>query len=319
MATNGSTRGAGNRTDHRISRFFLSWLLSLVAVGAAFAGYLTWQSWQQKQALPALIRAIKTGNGHDRIHQFVRLVQKGNRTEEAIRLVIDTMRTDESIVLDRAERTLVAFGTGATIPLMEAVANEDEDLSVRAGATIALGQMKVEQAVPTLVAALKDANPRIRGATAGALETIGSRSTDPQPLIDALRDSEWGVRYWAARALGKIGPGAHEATPVLIELLGSQEWHDRAAAASALGETACDDASALAPLVDALDDEIWNVRSGAVWALGRMGTRAKSAIPVILPMLQDEHSTVRYNAAHAIRAIDSEAATKAGLAPSDSD
>jgi hypothetical protein len=75
-------------------------------------------------------------------------------------------------------------------------------------------------AVPQLIAALKDHEPEVRAASAKALALMGPKASSAVPaLIDALNDSDENVRRTAARALGQIGPAAHDAIPALVELL----------------------------------------------------------------------------------------------------
>jgi HEAT repeat protein len=77
-----------------------------------------------------------------------------------------------------------------------------------------------KEAVPDLIAALKDQE-----------EDVRSNPADP-----LLKDLGGHVRRAAARALGRIGPAAKEAVPDLIAALKDQDWSVRHNVALALEE-----------------------------------------------------------------------------------
>jgi hypothetical protein len=77
-----------------------------------------------------------------------------------------------------------------------------------------------EAAVPALVGALSDPDPKVRLQAARALARIGPPAKDAvAALTRALDDSDVAVRANAARALGQIGPEARNAVPELIRSL----------------------------------------------------------------------------------------------------
>jgi HEAT repeat protein len=94
----------------------------------------------------------------------------------------------------------------------------DVDLSVRSCAAVALGKIgpAAAEAVPELIKALRD-DARVAVNAAQALWLIGLRAVPA--LIEALGDLDPRVRGCAAGALGKIGPAAAEAVPALIGAL----------------------------------------------------------------------------------------------------
>ena len=86
------------------------------------------------------------------------------------------------------------------------------------------------------------------------------------PLISALKDEDWRIRWGAAYALGEIK-----------------------------------DPRAVEPLIQALKDDDSNVREKAAWALGWIGD--KRAVEPLIQALKDEDSNVRLRAACALREI----------------
>ena len=99
-------------------------------------------------------------------------------------------------------------------------------------------------------------------------------------LIEALKDEDWCVRYFAAIALGDIGPEAKKAVPALIE---------------------------------ALKDEDENVRGNAAIALGKIGPDAKDSVPALIEALKNESEWFRDHAKDALNLIDSQAARNEGV------
>jgi hypothetical protein len=84
-------------------------------------------------------------------------------------------------------------------------------------ALIRIGQ----PAVPSLIALLKEPDPRLRGEAVVALSRIGPEAQAAVPQLTALaqNDPDEAIRKSAVRALGQIGPAAASAVPVLIEKL----------------------------------------------------------------------------------------------------
>ena len=87
----------------------------------------------------------------------------------------------------------------------------DEDINTRASAAWSLGWMmeeEVEDAVPALILALQDLEPRVRAAVADVLGKIGIDSEDVVPvLIQALQDPDLWVRGIVADVLEKYTRG----------------------------------------------------------------------------------------------------------------
>lgn len=98
---------------------------------------------------------------------------------------------------------LVACNSKAVPVLIKGLGNQDE--AFRIPTIAALGEIgsKAAPAVPFLNASLKDKNRDVRIIAVQALRKIGQ---DPiPPLINALKDDNWYVRYKAADTLGQIG------------------------------------------------------------------------------------------------------------------
>jgi HEAT repeat protein len=115
----------------------------------------------------------------------------------------------------------------------------------RTAAADALGTFgaAAEPALPTLVAALRDAAsqatvPEDGGRCARAIGQIGPRcesdSGDVAALVEALQSKDSDVKTQAAAALGRYGQKANDAIPKLRPLVKDKDSRVRAAAAKAL-------------------------------------------------------------------------------------
>jgi len=101
---------------------------------------------------------------------------------------------------------------------------------VREAAAVALGDIKAKEAVKPLLAALEDEGWDVRWAAKNALKRIGQEAV--QPLIAALKDKDKYIRQAAAKALGEIK--VKEAVKPLIEVLKDENKYVRYAAEEAL-------------------------------------------------------------------------------------
>lgn|GEM_PF-6425420 len=66
-------------------------------------------------------------------------------------------------------------------------------------------------------------------------------------------------------------------------------------------------------LIEALEVESLFGKAGTAQALGRIGPEAKAALPRLIEIHNDIHNTERRSFARAIKAIDPEAARRAGV------
>jgi HEAT repeat protein len=100
---------------------------------------------------------------------------------------------------------------------------KDEDKYVRRFSAQALGNLgsEVKGVVPVLVDALRDREKGVVQAAAEALAKTGAEGV--KALADVVKEkkSDPTARKTAVESLGKIGPPAKEAVPILVEVLKS--------------------------------------------------------------------------------------------------
>jgi HEAT repeat protein len=131
--------------------------------------------------------------------------------------------------------------------------------------------------------------------------------------MEVARSGPLSRRGRAAAALGKFGPAAEEAVPVLIKVLKDAAHEDsferEASAAHALGLIAPDTASAdqaVAALLPVLESKVPLSRVEAINALPRFGPRAAAALPGIRALKDDRDAEVRDAVATALLALENE-------------
>jgi HEAT repeat protein len=156
-----------------------------------------------------------------------------------------------------------------------------------------------KKALNQLLEALKSNNVDLRVGAAITLGKIGV----VEPLISALNDTEWEVRWAAATSLGNLR--AKEAVDGLIALLKDEFWEVRRAAAIALGKIR--DEKAAKPLAEALEAELM-IRFEAARALIQLGSKAVGSLQALL---NSEDPDVRMKAAEALGLIGDEKSSEA--------
>jgi len=127
-----------------------------------------------------------------------------------------------------------------------------------------------------------------------------TRSTDGDPLptlIRALRSSALVERLRAAKALGRLGWLAREATPALITALNDEDAKVRESAAHAIGQMGPESLPTLSGMLGHRDKY---VRRNAVWALGKLGPLSRSALSTLCAALRDSDPRTASGAAQAI-------------------
>ena len=264
----------------------------------------------------------------------------------AVPVLIEVLHHSSSKVRDNAVTALTRQGQSATPFLVTAL--KDRDSIVRRRAAQALGQLRDARAAEPLIAALKDRDSNVRQGAAQALKQLNWKplgreltawylmirrnwqqcvqlgDAAVEPLITALKDSDWRVRQGAAQALGQLGDARaveplitalkdsnsdvrQEVTNTLKQLgnatvepliaaLKDRDWSVRHRTAQALGQL--EDVRAVEPLITALKDSDWRVRQGAAQALGQLGD-APAVEPLVIT-LKDSDWRVRQGAAQAL-------------------
>jgi HEAT repeat protein len=238
---------------------------------------------------------------------------------------------------DHRKKALAAAGTIVqNKQAVELVARglKDKDIEVRQTAAAALGEMKSQDAVPDLQAALDD-KPEVAFTAAKSLWELGDTSVRDffQEVLEGERKNTPGKMESAKRmAKKKLRPdalalmGVKEATgvmfgPASFGITAMQEAikegkkdsgaPGRTVAAEILAKDS--DPYALTMLEWSLGDDSWAVRVAVAKALGERGNIG--TVPKLMPLLTDEHHGVRYMAAASIVRLSIKSQTRASIKP----
>jgi HEAT repeat protein len=212
-------------------------------------------------------------------------------------------------------------------PVADAL-QHDKSGVVREAAAAALGHMASERdlktalpvlvrlGMPALTEALKDKHEGTRAAAAAAVGKIGPDARDALPLLlEIAKDKKADrlTREYAVRSLVRVsGPGdAATLLPTLIDALGDAGAHAdvRKAAAEMLARLGKDASGAVLALGKALQDKDANVRRAVAYALEKIGPEAKDALPALQTALKDPDKFVRSQALHTIGTFGKDAAS----------
>lgn len=151
--------------------------------------------------------------------------------------------------------------------------------------------------VPALLAVLEDENQKHRYFAASALGDIGpDAEAAVAALVRATSVPDPELREGAVEALGKIGAKREVALPALRKCLSDASGGVRLAAAAAILQYEPHNPEAAAELIAALMDANPGVRTSAVKSLGRHRSVAKGAVENLTKAVNDAQPGVRKNA-----------------------
>jgi HEAT repeat protein len=230
---------------------------------------------------------------------------RNSHAKQAIPVLISAfqVRGTNGSVRQMAVRGLADIGPEAVPALIETIRNcnryQGEVLIAAADALRQIGP----PAAPALAELLTETRGDQRKWVALTLAAIGPTVDAVPALIETLQEDDDPItRSAAARALGKVGPGAKPAAAVLIEAL--QEARVRRWAVYALGRIGPDARAAVPAMIERLQDEDMYVRRATASALGGIGPAARAALPALKELLHDPNRRIAEAAAEAIGQIE---------------
>jgi HEAT repeat protein len=261
-----------------------------------------------RERAPAIIAAMRRGAlpPAAALHALA-----GTRTSESLPVVLEFAGDASAFVRDQA---LDAAGAlldpalpdgRAVEPLTAALRDPRLDAGERASIARLLGRTGAARAAPVLAGLARSRGALARLAAIDAIGTLGpAAATNPEdldPLIEALGDSDPGVRLHAAVALSEAGDG-HARDAILARLDAAEA--DRAAVLTALGGILARIPSdvAVARLRHELDLAAGQDRDALAEALGR--AHAPVALDALVslaegPDVDDARTAAAQFAAHA--------------------
>jgi HEAT repeat protein len=142
---------------------------------------------------------------------------------------------------------------------------------------------------------------------------LGPLGKDAVPDLVKLLDSTKGDPLSvAADCLGNIGPEANAAVPILISLINNPDRIVRWDTTVNLSKIHMRPELVVPVLITNLSPTNFSL-STTIHALGSFGDDAKPAVPILLTFLNSEKGIVREAVTNALKAIDPQAAAKAGI------
>ncbi|MDB6112064.1 MAG: lyase domain protein repeat-containing protein [Pedosphaera sp.] len=153
------------------------------------------------------------------------------------------------------------------------------------------------------------------GQAIHAFSCLGASAKAAVPTLITMyeQDHVGNSRSAIAVALGAIGPAAATAVPLLIQGINNTNSWVRLGYIQSLGHLHAEPALVVPALVRALPDPNTRVRCTAVETLGTFGADARQAVPALVELLSNRSIDVRWAATNALKAIDPEAAARAGV------
>ncbi len=145
---------------------------------------------------------------------------------------------------------------------------------------------------------------------------LGTNAAQAVPALMRIyeRDLSPHSQYWVGRALVAIGPESiRTAIPWFLRATTSTNAGVRENAVWVLANAHTEAALVVPALVKSLNDSERDVRESASFGLAGFGVEAQPAVPALVLLLKHAHSDVRIAATNALKAIDPEAAAKAGV------
>jgi aminopeptidase N len=196
----------------------------------------------------------------------------------------------------RAARSLVEGATPAAVNALAKALASDKLWFVRAEAAGALGRVKTAAARDALVAAVKQNDPRVNRAVAGALGGFRGDEKAAAAVATLMAPSQKYpiVLHDAAAALGRIrAPGAYDR---LLGQLERPSWNEMAkrGALAGLGELG-DDRALPVVLAEAAASRIDAVRATAAHAMSKLGREKDADKDAIRERLEElvQHASLR--------------------------
>ena len=254
---------------------------------------------RDRRAVEPLVQASNASEPEVRAAAITALARVGDSA--AGDTFFTAARDANPTVRDAALRALDTLGISIQRLTPDLASN---NWQVRAAAATTLSRLGDPRAVPVLISALKDKEPRVRVECIRSLSSLGDkRAVDA--FISALNDPNSEVRFNAAAALGDINDP--RAVGPLSSLINDRDLRVSATAAEALARM--QDPRAIRLMVDSLASADWKARARAAQVLSRIPERSfpAAAVDPLVKALRDPDLIVRYYTSEALVAASASA------------
>ena len=272
-------------------------------------GLITIRRWAAAIIIWCSLPALSYGQGADRVTELIaRLKDPDPAVRFAAVAALGNMKAPRAAVplLDSAKTawkegntdfclavvdSLKSIGGPSVQPLLNALKDETLFVQPKGEAPVAPGDVPVE--VPA--APLPVNNFFVLQKVADILAEIGEPAIEP--LVAALKDEQWHVRWTAAAALGGIAD-TRAVEPLIVAL---KDAKPEVRCAAALGLESLRDARAVPALTEALQDSNADLRCNAADALAAV--KDPRAVAPLISAMNDKESQVRLHVVTALGEI----------------
>lgn len=297
-------------------------LIELLNSGDENIRYSAEQALQQigKLAVPELIIALKDARRRQAAVQVLSGI--GPDAAEAVPSLVPLLKDPDAGFQREVVLALATIGPAAETagPLLVKLF-ENTDFKYRPAVAFALARLNVKEGIPALKEAFKtSADTVLQMASIWALLHLEPKNDDYKDLalpflIIALDDNNPRIRREAANTLGSLGSKASSAVDGLQKHLADKEASVRKEALITLAKIGPDGAGAVPGIQQMLGDEDPAICCIASYALGRMGEPAKAAIPQLKKLAMAHHPHERLVAAWALSILSPDPETAKMITP----
>jgi HEAT repeat protein len=214
-------------------------------------------------------------------------------SDETRRLALETARSSDARSRRAGLRIIGYFGYAEGLEALTEAAH-DTDEKTREAALSGLPFIEGPRALSVLLQAASHESARTRTAAVRALGHTAGEPSVKEHLVQALRDSDAWVRYYACQALGRLQDDS--ATDLIAGLLADDSGQVRVAAVEALAHLR--GARAFDALSDVLASKDADLYRAALVALGI--SKRKEALPKLLTALGSGDASTRLVALSAL-------------------
>ncbi|MEM8866370.1 MAG: HEAT repeat domain-containing protein [Planctomycetota bacterium] len=204
----------------------------------------------------------------------------GSPAASAAPALVDLLAHEDPVVQVHASIALARIGdkSPSTLnALLAEVTEEDERIARTAIQTLRHLQVPPEKLAAALESVLQSDNAAVMLHAVDAMVAYGGKAT---PFLNAALAKEKSA-YWAALAIGEIGPDAAGTVPALIDLLGRSEDPETTQlaliAVAKIGPAAFEASPTVQEIAKATEESA--IRIAACYAMGAIG--ADSATPLL--------------------------------------
>ena len=232
----------------------------------------------ERRAAPALIRLLQARDLDPAVRLEGLSAIGSCRAGEAVDLLLDFLSHPSPVIRAAALGSLRQVDAEAFTIALSGL-DPDPHWSVRAAVGTLVGSLDAAIAVPRLMQALGDADPRVKPAVLAALVAAKApRAVDV--VVEHLTHEDAIVRAAAASAVGELRPegGADRLAAAYRRGLGDETYVARGAALAALARYGA--AAAVPVMTEALADRDWAVRRRAAGLLVELGAGAAAAAAI---------------------------------------